>query len=55
MITTGYSLFGGDLLISSSVVSEITKKEYDDVLPPNKAITLKSGPILNITAECPYR
>ena len=52
MIKTEYSLSGGDLLINSNVVSEI--KRLDDH-PPNKTMTLKSGPVPNITAECPHR
>ena len=51
MIKTEYSLSGGDLLINSNVVSEIRPDVYGD-FPPNKTMTLKSGPTPNITAEC---
>ena len=50
MIKTEYSLSGGDLLINSNVVSEISI--YDDERPPNKTMTRKSDPVPNITAEC---
>ena len=52
MIKTEYSLSGGDLLINSNVVSEISLKTDDAESPPNKTMTLKSGPVPNITAEC---
>ena len=55
MIKTEYSLSGGDLLINSNVVSEIRPEEYIDDSPPNKTMTLKSGPVPNITAECCHR
>ena len=56
MIKTEYSLSGGDLLINSNVVSEIgVGLRSDDVLPPNKTMTLKSGPVPNSTAECACR
>ena len=53
MIKTEYSLSGGDLLINSNVVSDIGRP--DDESPPNKTMTLKSGPIPNSTAECASR
>ena len=55
MIKTEYSLSGGDILINSNVVSEMRFGGYDDESPPNKTMTLKSGPVPNITAKCPHR
>ena len=56
MIKTEYSLSGGDLLINSNVVSEIEFAPInDDLHPPNKTMTLKSGPTPNSTAECSHR
>ena len=56
MIKTEYSLSGGDVLINSNVVSDIEFGRYDDdERPPNKTMTLKSGPTPNITAECCHR
>ena len=55
MIKTEYTLSGGDLLINSNVVSEMRFVLSGDVLPPNKTMTLKSGPTPNITAECNCR
>ena len=54
MIKTEYSLSGGDLLINSNVVSEIAcvVAPLSESSPPNKTMTLKSGPTPNITAEC---
>ena len=51
MIKTEYSSLGDDLLINSNVVSEITERDDNDVSPPNKTMTLKFGPIPNMTAE----
>ena len=55
MIKTEYSLSGGDLLINSNVVSEIACSSSSESFPPNKTMTLKSGPVPNSTAECVYR
>ena len=52
MIKIEYSLSGGDLLINSNVVSEIACAAPAESSPPNKTMTLKSGPVPNITAEC---
>ena len=40
---------------NSSVVSDISDPLYTVVVPPYKTTTLKSGPVPNTTAECPYR
>ena len=52
MIKTEYSLSGGDLLINSDEVSAIGFGAPSESSPPNKTMTLKSGPVPNITAEC---
>ena len=53
MIKTEYSLSGGDSLINSNVVSEIAcTAALSESSPPNKTMTLKSGPTPNSTAEC---
>ena len=49
MTKTGYCSVG-DLLNNNNVVSDITSDSDDS--PPNKTMTLKSGPVPNITAEC---
>ena len=55
MTKTGYCSVGGDLLNNNNVVSDITDEEKRDDHPPNKTMTLKSGPAPNITAECLHR
>ena len=52
MTKTGYCSVGGDLLNNNNVVSDITDDGESDERPPNKTMTLKSGPAPNITAEC---
>ena len=55
MTKTGYCSVGGDLLNNNNVVSEImddSEMEYGNERPPNKTMTLKSGPAPNSTAEC---
>ena len=48
MTKTGYCSVGGDLLNNNNVVSDIAEPDS----PPNKTMTLKSGPTPNSTAEC---
>ena len=52
MTKTGYCSVGGDLLNNNNAVSDITP---DSERPPNKTMTLKSGPAPNTTAECSHR
>ena len=51
MTKTGYCSVGGDLLNNNNVVSDIMDEARGDDSPPNKTMTLKSGPAPNITAE----
>ena len=51
MTKTGYCSVGGDLLNNNNVVSDIMD-EASDERPPNKTMTLKSGPAPKRTAEC---
>ena len=51
MTKTGYCSVGSDLLNNNNVVSDITSARLGDDSPPNKTITLKSGPAPNSTAE----
>ena len=51
MTKTGYCSVGGDLLNNNNVVSDIAEADS----PPNKTMTLKSGPTPNSTAECLHR
>ena len=55
MTKTGYCSVGGDLLNNNNVVSDITDDSEPDDSPPNKTMTLKSGPVPNSTAECECR
>ena len=55
MTKTGYCSIGGDLLNNNNVVSDITDDSEPDDIPPNKTMTLKSGPVPNSTAECECR
>ena len=52
MTKAGYCSVGGDLLNNKNVVSDITDDGEPDERPPNKTMTLKSGPAPNSTAEC---
>ena len=51
MTKTGYCSVGGDLLNNNNVVSDITSNSETDDSPPNKTMTLKSGPAPKSTAE----
>ena len=55
MTKTGYCSVGGDLLNNNNVVSDIASETKFDDSPPNKTMTLKSGPVPNSTAECCHR
>ena len=55
MTKTGYCSVGGDLHNNNNVVSDIPSEAKRDDTPPNKTMTLKSGPTPNSTAECNCR
>ena len=55
MTKTGYCSVGGDLHNNNNVVSDITCNSEPDERPPNRTMTLKSGPVPNSTPECECR